>query len=336
MNCLVINNPRSGKCKSLSEIDKIKNKLSEKYEVDVIHTERRAHATDIANENCEKYDVFVVVGGDGTFNEVLKGVAGKDKRPIIGYIPVGTVNDLARSSNLPANNVDKAVKVILEGRPVARSCMYANGEASSYFVGTGMITSVSWATSQKWKRRIGKLAYYLKVAFGDKCRFGENLKVIKTDDEETAHYQILVMMSGMHIGGLKLIDKCEHNASTFALAFVRRRKGPVEFIRSCYYIVKAIFFKANRVKQNRFFDIERLQSCRVVSLSGKAPWNVDGEYGAEGDIEVTIKQNQYELIVPKIDEEEKNGKNGKHEKNGGKNGSSETRNKDKTISKKGR
>ena len=41
------------------------------------------------------------MGGDGTVNEAVNGLAPHDKRPNFGFFPLGTVNDLARALAIP-------------------------------------------------------------------------------------------------------------------------------------------------------------------------------------------------------------------------------------------
>src|SRR5690606_32385111 len=67
----------------------------------------------------EGYREFIIVGGDGTLNEVINGIfAQKDLDPIeitIGMIPVGTGNDWCRMFGIPFN-YHEAVKTILKGK----------------------------------------------------------------------------------------------------------------------------------------------------------------------------------------------------------------------------
>lgn len=60
------------------------------------HAERLA-----ANAADAGHDRIVAVGGDGTVQEVVNGIAGRGRRPAIGIVPVGSGNDLARSLGLP-------------------------------------------------------------------------------------------------------------------------------------------------------------------------------------------------------------------------------------------
>lgn len=57
-------------------------------------------AADILNENKERPLRIILLGGDGTVNEALQGM--KDTSGIIlGYIPTGSSNDLARDIGIP-------------------------------------------------------------------------------------------------------------------------------------------------------------------------------------------------------------------------------------------
>lgn len=49
-------------------------------------------------ELCEKgYNRIIVSGGDGTVRDVINGVMISTRNPIIGIMPLGTGNDLARA-----------------------------------------------------------------------------------------------------------------------------------------------------------------------------------------------------------------------------------------------
>ena len=88
----------------------------EKQSVYIFHdfTEREGHAVVLAqNAIVEKYDIVVAVGGDGTVNEVARGLVGSGIP--MGIIPVGSGNGLARELKIPTN-IKKAVDVIIHGK----------------------------------------------------------------------------------------------------------------------------------------------------------------------------------------------------------------------------
>ena len=63
---------------------------------------------------CRKYDgikTIVVLGGDGTLNEVINGIENFDD-VTLGYIPSGSSNDLARSLKIP-RKPKKSLEMVL-------------------------------------------------------------------------------------------------------------------------------------------------------------------------------------------------------------------------------
>lgn len=107
---LFIVNPNSGlgKYKKLEKILKREFKR-DIFNYNILYTKYAGHAKLIAQENAEKYDGIVVVGGDGSINEVGQGLIGSSAA--LGIIPVGSGNGLARSLKIPLN-VKKAIKTL--------------------------------------------------------------------------------------------------------------------------------------------------------------------------------------------------------------------------------
>lgn len=57
------------------------------YQVEVHVTQRALDAKRVVEERGGEKDLVVGSGGDGTLNEVISGVMGMEKKPMIGYIP---------------------------------------------------------------------------------------------------------------------------------------------------------------------------------------------------------------------------------------------------------
>ena len=109
-------NPVAGGGRTKKLIPMIDKKMNEKkMDYRIILTNGPKEATTIA-EKClqEGYNKIVAVGGDGTVNEVALGVLNHGEG-ILGIVPSGTGNDLARTLNIP-QEPEKAVDFLLSGK----------------------------------------------------------------------------------------------------------------------------------------------------------------------------------------------------------------------------
>lgn len=110
-------NPRAGRGqghKIYTEIMEWHKKLSrpDKPEIDISFTSRSGiySAANLASQAVrDGYERIVAVGGDGTVNEVINGLAGADV--IFGIIPVGGANDFARALGIP-KDIESALNVV--------------------------------------------------------------------------------------------------------------------------------------------------------------------------------------------------------------------------------
>ena len=105
-----IMNPAAGKGKRFQDvIDSIHKVCSERgvdYEVHI--TEKAGGATEFVRKICESTTEqvrFYACGGDGTVNEVARGLIGADNAEL-GVFPMGTGNDLVRSFENKENFLD--------------------------------------------------------------------------------------------------------------------------------------------------------------------------------------------------------------------------------------
>tara|TARA_B100000508_G_scaffold55003_3_gene42769 strand:+ start:155040 stop:155906 length:867 start_codon:yes stop_codon:yes gene_type:complete len=83
---------------------------TDKFDHEIVYTERRGHAKELAQEAIDKnIDVVCAVGGDGSVNEVGTVLANSDT--ILAILPTGSGNGLARHLGLPLR-LKKAIRNI--------------------------------------------------------------------------------------------------------------------------------------------------------------------------------------------------------------------------------
>jgi diacylglycerol kinase (ATP) len=161
MRVLAIVNPVAGKtCKYWPALKPI---LKRRYDTQIQMTERRNHATSIAAE-AQNVDVIASVGGDGTLNEIVNGVMGKDI--MLSVIPTGTANDFVKSAELYTDCFTAARNIQCSNikRVDAGSIMFE--DKTRYFIGVagmGFDGLVSKTTSKINKPKMGTVPYLLGI-----------------------------------------------------------------------------------------------------------------------------------------------------------------------------
>ena len=129
---LFIANPISGgksKDRIFAQIAKYLDK--EKFEYEIVLTEYAGHATSLATESSA--DIVCAVGGDGTVNEVARGLIGSEK--ILAIIPCGSGDGLALDlgiSRIPR----KAIETI--NRMAISKMDYGKVNGREFFCTTGV------------------------------------------------------------------------------------------------------------------------------------------------------------------------------------------------------
>ncbi len=110
LNILFIINPISGTVKKSGVEILIKKHLDYlKFTYQIKFTEYPNHAFEIAKNEAPNYQIIVAVGGDGTVHEV--GTALIHTNTILGILPMGSGNGLARHLKIPINT-KKAILVL--------------------------------------------------------------------------------------------------------------------------------------------------------------------------------------------------------------------------------
>ena len=106
---MFVYNPISGSHRLIPVIPIIERFVNtDLYDFSIVSTKYRGHATEIAQEYAAKqYDAVIAVGGDGTVNEVGRGLIGTGTA--LGIIPCGSGNGLARHLGISLDPF-KAVK----------------------------------------------------------------------------------------------------------------------------------------------------------------------------------------------------------------------------------
>ena len=163
---LLIVNPAAGRgAYKLNFADAMLALSAGGYEVTLVFTEGRGDATEIAAGRAADFDIVACIGGDGTLSEVLAGLMRLESPPPVGYLPMGTANDVATTLGLPKNDSLAAARRIVSGTPHPFDVGgFGPDQYFAYIAAFGAFTEVSYATPQNQKKMLGHLAYVLQGA----------------------------------------------------------------------------------------------------------------------------------------------------------------------------
>ena len=135
------------------------------YRTTLYFTSGPREATELVKHFAPKYDVVACMGGDGTLSEVVSGLVTLPSPPPLGYFPMGTTNDVARTLNLPVNDSVSAAMRMLNGKPHEFDVgLFGDDKYFAYIAAFGAFTDIPYVTPQDQKKWLGHLAYVLQGA----------------------------------------------------------------------------------------------------------------------------------------------------------------------------
>ncbi len=270
---LFLYNAHAGKGRikgSLSDI--VELFVNADYEVTIHSTKGKGDAKEVAFERGEDYDIIVASGGDGTLNEVINGIMPLEKKPNIGFIPVGTTNDFAMNFKIPKENVDAANSIVL-GKPFAYDIGSFNDRYFNYVASFGLFADVSYATPQAFKNMVGRLAYILEGAKSLTAIQSYKIKFICGDEEINDEFIFGAISNANSVGGFKNITgkNVSLNDGLFEVMLIKKPKNLLDFNG----IINALLlsdYKNNNIYKFKTNEIS-YESEKLLD------WSLDGEFG---------------------------------------------------------
>ena len=110
------------------------------FESEIIQTQKAGDATSLCEEHRDNYDAIIAVGGDGTVNEVARGLIGHPTA--MGIVPNGSGNGLARHLTY-SMNINKSVTQLTKAHKTAIDIIRVNGTPCFNIAGVGFDAHVA-------------------------------------------------------------------------------------------------------------------------------------------------------------------------------------------------
>lgn len=293
---LLIVNATAGKRRANEYLPKIVGKFENAdFKVETRYTEIDKNAAAVTCEYGKGNDYIVCVGGDGTLKETICGVTESKLDCKIGYIPLGTTNDFARSLHIPTNPME-AVDVVIGGKEMQIDVGDFNGKEQFVYVSCfGNFCDVSYKAKQSLKNKIGRGAYYWETVKeihkikGFKAR-------IECDDGEIIEDKFFYggVSNSYSVAGFPVLKKAgvKFDDGFHELALIRMPKNPADL----YKMLRDIFITGN-VLNNDSLVIKKGKSFKFC-FDSEIDWTLDGENGGKHRfVEINTKENAITVLV---------------------------------------
>ncbi len=285
MEWFVIVNPNAGKRKGEKDWLEIAAQLNAagiKY-VNVF-TEHRGHAVLLSRKYIENgYSNIIVVGGDGTLNEVVNGIFTQSHLPTnkitLAMIPVGTGNDWCRMFNIPGD-YKQAIKLItkreifVQDTGTIKYISSKGNEITRYFInmaGMGFDALVAQKTNkQKDLGKSNPLSYVVNI-FASLFAYTSTKVTILLDKEKVISdiFSMSVGICQYNGGGMKQAPDALPDDGLFDMTLIKPI-GKFKIIRNIIKLFDGSF--------TRLPEVSTFRSSKIIIHSEPPMYmEADGE-----------------------------------------------------------
>lgn len=293
----MIYNPNSGKRKKNQELENYINRILKKYhyKVNFFKTHQAKETIKLVSELENDYHLVILAGGDGTLNEGIKGNFKREKKLVLGSLPVGTVNDVASMYGYK-KNYKKDLELLLNGEIKKIDTGFLNQQPFVYVACFGNYVDISYTTPRKLKEKYGKLGYILyglNQMKGDLKQYEIEYEI--NDQKYEGHFSFIFITNSTHIAGINHIyQDVKLNDQMFEVIFCNiNKKG--EFMK----ILPSLF--TMNIKKAPGIYYYRTNHLKIhFKEPFNESWCLDGEeYFSKEKIFDFKAVNEIEMLLPR-------------------------------------
>jgi diacylglycerol kinase (ATP) len=294
---LFLVNPKSGKTQGNSLVTAIGQLMTEHPDSSFyIHLMTRINKLDKLFATALKQGEFthlVVAGGDGSVREALRLVADYNPDVILGIIPTGTGNLLAKALNIPLNPED-ALRTVLHNHAVPLSVMQVNNTYGTLVAGMGLDAQIMASTPSAMKKRWGPLAYVISAIRAVNQKKGA-LFWISVDGQKSVRrfaQSVMVVQRNQFAKAFLPLDLGAENPDELDVCVLKATSW-LEYLGVCWRLLFKQY-KGEPQRMEHFYGkrvhIRSLPAMRV---------HVDGDPIPYKHVLATVKPDAVMVLVPK-------------------------------------
>ena len=293
-NIFLIGNPAAGR-KALRKINEAATIIKNRgHNIEMLLTGKREDAESFAREIVRKSEansslLIIAAGGDGTYNEVINGIACTNIPMAI--LPLGTTNVLAKELNIP-DDVEKGVDIALNGKihTVCLGKITSNPPSliTRYFLlmaGIGYDGETVYGIKKGLKKYSGKGAYILS-GLKTLLRWAPDKLTFTMDGKSCEGYSAIICKTSKYAGNFRIAPDADINKNSL-YAFIMHSRNRLDILR----YISGILTK----KHLKFKDIT-YQQAENIEVKGNAHIQIDGDYFGMTPARIEIVPDALRLV----------------------------------------
>jgi len=254
-------------------------------------TRRAGDAAVIAKEEADAgVEAVVAAGGDGTVNEVARGLVDLGAgAPSLAVLPRGTSNLVARELGLP-KDARAAARVVVEGARRRMDVGFANGRLFVACVGAGWDAHVVRLLAQSRKGHITFSTWLKPIA---KATFDYDFAPLRVvaEDGSSAEGEVAMIFNGRPYAAFFVLTPDARPDDGVLDAIVLRKRGALDVARWAWKGLRGTLGDdaAATVLRSKTF---RIESAKPL------PVQIDGDVGGETPVDILVRPAALSVLVP--------------------------------------
>ena len=246
--------------------------------------------------------LIVAAGGDGTYNEVINGIACTNIPMAI--LPLGTTNVLAKELNIP-ENVEKAVDIALNGKihticlgkitcnpplPLItkRGGINYSSLLTRYFLlmaGIGYDAETVYGI-KKWLKKYSGNGAYILSGLKTLIRWAPDKLTFTMGGKSCKGYSAIICKASKYAGNFRIAPDADINKKNL-YAFIMHSRNRLDILR---------YISGILMKQHLKFKDITYQQAENIEVKGDAHIQIDGDYFGMTPARIEIVPDALKLV----------------------------------------
>jgi YegS/Rv2252/BmrU family lipid kinase len=263
-----------------------------RYDYELALTQYRGHGKMLAVQAVEnKVDIVVAVGGDGTVNEIVQALTGTNV--ILGFIPTGSGNGLARHLQIPVR-IAKAIQLINEGHSREIDTVKINGQLCVSIAGLGFDGFVAEVYDRSSRRGFFPYLYHVMKNY---ITYKPQTYIIEKEGRKEEHHVMLVSIANSSQWGFNVKISPEASMEDGCVDICTVRKPSLFRLP----FTATALLTGNLHKDKKMVRIYRLSECAIYTKDNvPQPFHIDGDpVERQSKIFITVLPKSLRIITPK-------------------------------------